>query len=229
MSFIDHCQQFYEQPKGKILFMGINVLFACILFFILIAQARPIWVDTQQKETVTETLIPVGKPISMVKISRNIVQQHLFGSAPQQTPTVVVTNIKVLGLFVANDPKNSSAVLMIDEKPEANYWPGDALPGGGKVVEIQPDRVIIQEHGQRKSILFNMDEFPNTPVTDTRPSHPYPSATSSIRERRIERSRNRRELRENRINRERDANNGNHDTTRPAYSARQWQRYIQRN
>lgn len=149
-----------DTPTGKRGLLIANMLAGMLLIGIIAQQFIPILTHHQTTQNDDAGTAPIIQSITPKTLSRQISNQHLFGRAPALTvPTEIVTNIKVLGIFLAEDPKLSSVVLMVDEAPEQNYWPGDKLRSGGEVKEIKADHVIIVENGTRKMVRFDMNEF----------------------------------------------------------------------
>lgn len=217
MHIIDTLHQYYQHPYGKVTAYSGQMALLLLLLVILYTQAQPIWQNYNQEARVPVLSTRVEPPASLSKMSREVALMHLFGRSPQaNAPTQVASHIKVLGIFLAADPKKSSAVLSISDAPEANFWPGDELPGGGTLTEIRPDRVIIYQDGRRTAALFEMESFPSSPdkqnaasadTEDEAPDEPEASSNS---------------------------NTNNHDapdtenTRRPGFPMQEWQRFMQR-
>lgn len=190
MHIIDTLHQYYQRPYGKVTAYFGQIALLLLLLVTLYKQAQPIWQNYNQETRAPVLSTRVEPPASLSKISREVAMLHLFGRSPQaNSPTQVASHIKVLGIFLAADPKKSSAVLSISDAPEANFWPGDELPGGGTISEIRSDRVIIDQDGRMTAALFEMESFPSSPdkqnaaSADTEDEAPdEPEATTNNRD-----------------------------------------------
>lgn len=78
-----------------------------------------------------------------------VLAARMFGlvQAPQAQ---AVSNIQVSGVFAAG--KDSSAVLAIDGKPPRAYVVGQELAPGTRLVEVQPEVVVLESGGVRQEI-----------------------------------------------------------------------------
>lgn len=164
MQIYDYCQQIYQKPQGKLLFIIGNIALGGLLILTASSQVGPVWQHYQQSEKDDQTPVKIERPVSSIQLSREVANKHLFGRIPNNAPVAVATNITVMGIFLADNDKQSSAVLVVDNNPEANYWPGDELPGNGKLVEVRADRVIVLQNGLPKSVPFDMQAFADTGV-----------------------------------------------------------------
>jgi general secretion pathway protein C len=84
---------------------------------------------------------------------QNILGAHLFGEyreadlpvdKPPAEDLPEAANYKLLGVYYADDPKSSLAII-VDERGDARvYLVGDALARGAKLSAVEPTRVVIQ-------------------------------------------------------------------------------------
>ncbi len=82
-----------------------------------------------------------------------VVNAHLFGRAPQQAqgagPTPVSTARFVLvGTLAGTDPDEGWAILGETAQSAKVYRSGTSLPGGIRLTEVYPDRVILDRGGR---------------------------------------------------------------------------------
>jgi len=88
----------------------------------------------------------------------NIGAWHLFGfyHPPAVLPSLTATSqlsathlpLTLAGIFADTDPKRSKALIAFSGQPPKSYGVGQEVPGGAKVYEILPDRVILQVGNQ---------------------------------------------------------------------------------
>jgi general secretion pathway protein C len=74
---------------------------------------------------------------------------RMFGLV-QQANVRVVSNIQVAGIFAAG--KDSSAVLTIDGKPARVYVLGQDVTPGTRLVEVNPESVVVESDGGRQEL-----------------------------------------------------------------------------
>ncbi len=91
-----------------------------------------------------------------------ILAKHLFGEAGA-APVVVETQqeavqtrlpLELQGVFVADIPEESSAIVAQRGKSGLRYTVGDNLPGNAELVEVHTDRIILRRAGAREALSF---------------------------------------------------------------------------
>jgi general secretion pathway protein C len=92
---------------------------------------------------------------------RQIAAWHLFGEAasePEVQKVVPVdapeTRLKLTlrGVFASRDARSARAIVADPRGKEETYAVGDPLPGGAKLSEIYPDRIILERSGQYETL-----------------------------------------------------------------------------
>jgi len=97
---------------------------------------------------------------------RQIASWHLFGVAGEEKPVKVVpvadapeTRLKLTlrGLFASDDSAGGRAIIGDPKGKEESYAVGDPVPGGAKLSEIYPDRVILERNGRYETLRLPKD------------------------------------------------------------------------
>lgn len=110
---------------------------------------------------------------------------NLFGTpaaAPRAAPTEVLQETRLslvlVGVFVADEPEASSALIARSGATPELVSAGDRLPGGATLLEVFADRVVIRRGGARELVRFA--EPRSISVSRVAPEG-APRATSSAR------------------------------------------------
>jgi general secretion pathway protein C len=87
-----------------------------------------------------------------------IVNAHLFGVAqnsgdPSDAPATSA-NLALAGTLAGSDPSTGWAIIGASGQSARVYATGSTVPGGTKLVSVDPDRVIIDRSGARESLLM---------------------------------------------------------------------------
>ena len=86
---------------------------------------------------------------------------HLFGQAPEEVappPQLPIeapeTALKLTlrGVYLADDRRQSHAIIADAGGRDRSYRPGDALPGGAILKEVYADRVILERNGRLETL-----------------------------------------------------------------------------
>ncbi len=92
---------------------------------------------------------------------RQIASWHLFGEAGREAPVKKAapvdapeTRLKLTlsGVFASKDPAKARAIVGDPRGKEQSYALGDPLPGGAKLSEIYPDRIILERGGRFETL-----------------------------------------------------------------------------
>lgn len=92
-----------------------------------------------------------------------ILSANLFGTAddtgtvaePTAAPAVATQlPLELLGVFVADDPDNSAAIIAQRGRPGMLYSVGETLPGNATLVEVNPNHVVLRRAGMRETLHF---------------------------------------------------------------------------
>jgi len=98
---------------------------------------------------------------------RQIASWHLFGEPGKEQPVKKAapveapeTRLKLTlsGVFASNDPANARAIVGDPRGDEQSYAVGDPLPGGAKLSEIYPDRIILERGGGFETLRLPREE-----------------------------------------------------------------------
>jgi len=89
-----------------------------------------------------------------------IANWHLFGVAGEEkAPEIKVleapeTRLKLIlrGVFASEESTGGRAIVGDPKGKEENYAVGDPLPGGAKLSEIYPDRIILERNGRFETL-----------------------------------------------------------------------------
>lgn len=83
----------------------------------------------------------------------------LFGTPPSLETTVSSGKYTLLGVKVSTDnPSLAMAIIQSQNNDSDVYHVGDKLPGGGTVISIQQDGVIVQSNGLREKLTLSWDD-----------------------------------------------------------------------
>ena len=92
---------------------------------------------------------------------RQIASWHLFGVMQEDAPVEKTrpvdapeTRLKLTlhGVFASDDEHNARAIIGDPRGKEESYAVGDPLPGGAKLSEIYPDRIILERGGRFETL-----------------------------------------------------------------------------
>lgn len=94
---------------------------------------------------------------------------HLFGEAskveqvevqvPVDAPDTSL-QLTLSGVLASDDPKEARAIVADARREEKHYALGDPLPGGAKLREIHPDRIILERAGRFETLRLPKDDGP---------------------------------------------------------------------
>jgi general secretion pathway protein C len=109
---------------------------------------------------------------------RQIAAWHLFGVAGEEKPVKVApaiapeTRLKLTlrGVFASDDSAGGRAIIGDPKGKEESYAVGDPVPGGAKLSEIYPDRVILERNGRYETLRLPKDRTSSSAGRATRSS-----------------------------------------------------------
>ena len=110
---------------------------------------------------VTATRERPAEPAPAVDINR-IVSRDLFGATDAE-PEAAVSNeptrqtqlpLELLGVFVADQPENSAAIISQRGRPGLLYDVGEDVPGNATLVEVHAKHVVLRRAGVREALNF---------------------------------------------------------------------------
>lgn len=108
------------------------------------------------------TLPQSQAPGSQRKVNLNdILEAHLFGKAdagerPLAAAPTSETRLPLVlnGVFVAEIPGDSAAIVAQKGRSGLLYGIGDSLPGNATLDEVHPDHVVLRRAGNRETLTF---------------------------------------------------------------------------
>lgn len=112
---------------------------------------------------------------------------HLFGVAGEDAPapkTAAVdapdTSLKLTlrGVFASNEMDRARAIVGDARGKENHYAVGDPLPGGARLAEIYPDRIILDRNGRYETLRLPKDRT-SAVLSDTEPSASVAGSTAT--------------------------------------------------
>jgi general secretion pathway protein C len=142
----------------------VNTLLVIWLAWLLAGLSWVLLPDTSTSEAQSVDVAPVPVARQQPRIDeRQIAKWHLFGEAGKEKPVKKVTvdapetrlKLTLRGVFASDDSSSASDARAIIGDPrgkEDSYAPGDPLPGGAKLAEIYPDRIILERNGRFETL-----------------------------------------------------------------------------
>ncbi|KZY60121.1 hypothetical protein A3742_05850 [Oleiphilus sp. HI0071] len=135
--------------------------------------ARLVWFVLDEKQQAIPTRFSASNSDNsdgQRRVTRAIDRYHLFGEAgqvavqsekPKEAPKTKLRLI-LKGVFTGDEGGKSGAIIEEIGKSAEYYGIGDSLPGGVKLAEVYPDRVLLDRNGAYEALYF--DESAQTGV-----------------------------------------------------------------
>lgn len=190
--------QLFHEHSRKIA-TGIS-LSLVILMSLSVAQAVLFFMETMNPSGDITTSTINARPISE-KVSYKISDLELFGKAEDtdaSAPVVVDApetklNLELQGIFIADDPDASTAIVAEKNKTGELFAIGDRLPGNATLAAVHEDHVLLRRSGRMEKLLFSDNQFRiATPDTSSGPAAAAQTSGMSDRQRKeLEKVRNR--------------------------------------
>jgi len=107
---------------------------------------------------------PAAQPVQRKPAAfdeRQLAGWHLFGEAGQQSVEKKVTpldapetrlRLTLKGVFASSQKAAGWAIIADPKGKEDSYSIGDPLPGGARLAEIYPDRIILERNGRFETL-----------------------------------------------------------------------------
>ena len=114
-----------------------------------------------------------------------IAAARLFGESPGGPGDGAVPPsslaLVLAGVFAREDPGAGRAIIGETAATGRLYGVGATLPGGARLTEVHPDRVILERSGQREALSLPRSTMPTQPATGGATNGPAlaPAASSS--------------------------------------------------
>ncbi|HFD81155.1 MAG TPA: type II secretion system protein GspC [Gammaproteobacteria bacterium] len=160
--------QWFRPQQVERLVRPINILLILWLAWLL---AGLVWMLVPEPESgnaagmVPATAMPVKAKEAPAQEQR-IVQTHLFGEVtkepavrkakPVEVPETRL-NLSLRGVFASDEPGQARAIIGDPGGKEDSYAVGDPLPGGARLAEIYPDRIILERNGRFETLRLPKD------------------------------------------------------------------------
>lgn len=115
-----------------------------------------------------------------------IAAARLFGESPGAPGDGAVPPsslaLVLAGVFAREDPAAGRAIIGETAATGRLYGVGATLPGGARLTEVHPDRVILERVGQREALSLPRSTMPAQPATGGATNGPAlaPAASSSL-------------------------------------------------
>ena len=150
---------FREQRIGQLSKL-VNVL---LIIWLAWLSAKLTWLlvpePVQTEQAVTAVPAPATRQSSRIN-EQQIASWHLFGVAGEEKAVekkvldAPETRLKLTlrGVFASEDSSGGRAIVGDPQGKEENYAVGDPLPGGAKLSEIYPDRIILERNGRFETL-----------------------------------------------------------------------------
>ena len=127
----------------------------------------------------------VGTLDSGLVVVGRIAAARLFGESPGGPGDGAVPPsslaLVLAGVFAREDPGAGRAIIGETAATGRLYGVGATLPGGARLTEVHPDRVILERSGQREALSLPRSTMPTQPATGGATNGPAlaPAASSS--------------------------------------------------
>jgi len=133
--------------------LSTNLALAALLLWLLVRLA---WVLLASNPVPGAPGAPGGasRPVAAApaEIQTPLASWHLFGNsmpaidprrAAQAAPESA-SRLKLHGVYASADPADGRAIIADEQGQERSYRVGDELPGGARLAEVHPDRVMLR-------------------------------------------------------------------------------------
>jgi general secretion pathway protein C len=160
-------QNWLQPERSGQLARLVNVLLVIWLAWLL-ANLSWLFIPEPEVELLPEPVVavaPAQHKRSRID-ERQIASWHLFGVAGEEKPVKAApaaiapeTRLKLTlrGLFASDDSAGGHAIIGDPKGKEESYAVGDPVPGGAKISEIYPDRVILERNGRYETLRLPKD------------------------------------------------------------------------
>lgn len=142
------------EPARWLLVMGIAYTLATTALYFLAAPQSDTPVTTP---TETPASSRAAAPDIETIVARNLFGVAQEGAAAQPTTARAVETrlpLELHGVFVADDPEASAAIVAQKGKPGVLYSVGDSMPGNASLVEVHTDHIVLRRGGARERLTF---------------------------------------------------------------------------
>ena len=152
-----------------------NILLVLWLAWLLAELSWLLIPGAEQTAEVPVELVPQSVTPQQPRVDeRQIASWHLFGVAGADKPVAKPkkldapeTRLKLTlrGVFASDEHASGRAIVGDPKGKEESYAVGDPLPGGVKLSEIYPDRIILERNGRFETLRLPRELAASSPAT----------------------------------------------------------------
>ena len=132
---------------------------------------RLVWLLVAANPVATPAGASAPGPTAPVEIQTPLASWHLFGNAlpaidprrSSQAAPETASRLRLHGVYSSDDPTQGRAIIADEQGQERSYQVGDELPGGVRLAEVYPDRVMLRNGVALETLKLPRDT-PSAPV-----------------------------------------------------------------
>ena len=153
MDIFTFIKPYYRQSQGRQWLVAIVAAGLLWAFTLLYQVYDGIDLLTQAAQTSTE-----APELPMPAATTTVAQTPLFGTANPVRQARINTNLLLLGVFLAGNPRESHAVIASQGKEAKEYKVNDQLADGGKLQAVYRNHVQLERNGQLETLYLEWDK-----------------------------------------------------------------------
>jgi general secretion pathway protein C len=169
------------EPARWIIIMGIAFTLANTVLFFIAPPERSGAAGSAARQAVSA---PDTRPAVSINA---ILNRNLFGEAGETTATdtglpAVETRLplELLGVFVADEPEDSAAIVAQKGKTGLLYVVGEKVPGNAELLEVHADHIVLRRAGIRETLRFPQVASSTPVAVQAQPTAAPRGATGSV-------------------------------------------------
>ena len=120
-----------------------------------------------EEETQELTVLKSKKLASSIELFGETVKSSQILNQVNSPETSL--NLELQGIFIAEDPRESTAIIGENQKKGKLFLVGDNIFSKGKIIAISEGYVLINRNGRRERIVFSDQKFRTTGVNSVLP------------------------------------------------------------
>ena len=120
-----------------------------------------------EEETQELTVLKSKKLASSIELFGETVESSQILNQVNSPETSL--NLELQGIFIAEDPRKSTAIIGENQKKGKLFLVGDNIFNKGKIISISEGYVLINRNGRRERIVFSDQKFRTTSVNSVLP------------------------------------------------------------
>ncbi len=129
--------------------------------------------------------VAVATPLDIPLLTKwqlfGVFQEAPLVVAPQADAPDTSLNLELAGVFVAVDPKKSTAVILQKGQEGQLYNIEDQLPGNAQLQYVYDDRIVIKRNGRSETLRFPKDANAEQSISMSELMQPTISENAGIR------------------------------------------------